>query len=230
MNIREPATQKIILATVLSLGLAATFFFSRLVPFTYPARADRMAETEAELARVSSDVAKARAAVANLPALEKECAEVHRRWEHMSEMLPTSKEIASLLTQVTLAGQESGVDFATFRPASPRSEDFYAVYPTQFRVEGGYHAVGRFMAEIANLARIVNLVDMNFATANDPMPDHTVVASFTAEAYAFQEKPAQPAAAKPAAGGPARKGGAKGGEDAKAKPTAKGAKKPAGAK
>ncbi len=231
MNIREPATQKIILATVLSLGLAATFFFSRIVPFTYPARADRMAETEAELARVSSDVAKARAAVANLPALEKECAEVHRRWEHMSEMLPTSKEIASLLTQVTLAGQESGIEFATFRPTAPRDQDFYAVFPTQFRVEGGYHAVGRFMAEIANLARIVNLVDMSFATAKDPVPDHTVVASFTAEAYAFQEKPAQAAAEKPASGAAAGKSEAAKPADAKGKPKPKSdAKKPAGAK
>ena len=229
MNIREPATQKIILATVLSLGLAGVFFFTRVVPFTYPARADRMAETETELARVSSDVAKARAAVANLPALEKECAEVHRRWEHMSEMLPTSKEIASLLTQVTLAGQESGVEFTSFRPASPRTEEFYAVFPTLFRVEGGYHAVGRFMAEVANLARIVNLVDMTFATAKDPEPDHTVVASFTAEAYAFQEKPAAAAAAKPASA--SEKPGAAKTADGKAKPKSKAnAKKPAGAK
>jgi len=223
MNIREPATQKILLAAILSLGLAAFFFFSRALPINYPARAAKMAESQAELARVSSDVAKARAAVANLPALERECNEVHQRWELMSEMLPTSKEVASLLTQVTMAGQQSGVDFAIFKPGSPRQEDFYAVYPTQVRVEGSYHAVGRFMAEIANLSRIVNFVDLNFAAVDDATRERTVVAGFTAEAYAFQDKPA------PAATGDlADAKGAK--AKAPAKSAGKNAKQPAEAK
>ena len=222
MNIREPATQKILLAAILSLGLAAFFFFSRALPINYPARAAKMAESQAELARVSSDVAKARAAVANLPALERECNEVHQRWELMSEMLPTSKEVASLLTQVTMAGQQSGVDFAIFKPGAPRQEDFYAVYPTQVRVEGSYHAVGRFMAEIANLSRIVNFVDLNFATVKEPTRERTVVAGFTAEAYAFQDKPA------PAGTGELAKADPK---NAKSKASAKSnAKKPAEAK
>jgi type IV pilus assembly protein PilO len=222
MNIREPATQKILAAAILSLGLAAFFFFSKALPINYPARAAKMAETQAELARVSSDVAKARAAVANLPALERECNEVHQRWELMSEMLPTSKEVASLLTQVTMAGQQSGVDFAIFKPGAPRQEDFYAVYPTQVRVEGSYHAVGRFMAEIANLSRIVNFVDLNFAAADEPTRERTVVAGFTAEAYAFQDKPA------PAGTGELAKADPK---NAKSKASAKSnAKKPAEAK
>jgi type IV pilus assembly protein PilO len=228
MNIREPATQKIIIAAILSLGLAFGFFFTRALPITYPARAAKMAETQAELARVSSDVAKARAAVANLPALERECNEVHQRWELMSEMLPTSKEIAALLTQVTLAGQQSGVEFAIFKPGAPRQEDFYAVYPTQVRVEGAYHAVGRFMAEIANLSRIVNFVDLNFAAADEPTRDRTVVAGFTAEAYAFQDRPVatQPSAEE-------AKAGAKGAKSAKAKSASNSkasAKKPGEAK
>jgi type IV pilus assembly protein PilO len=225
MNIREPATQKLLLAAILSLGLAAFFFFSRVLPINYPARADKMAQTQAELARVSSDVAKARAAVANLPALERECNEVHQRWELMSEMLPTSKEVAALLTQVTLAGQQSGVEFAIFKPGTPRDEDFYAVYPTQVRVEGAYHAVGRFMAEIANLSRIVNLTDVNFTAAEDATRDRTVVAAFTAEAYAFQDKPA---AAQPV--GDQAKAGAKAGAKAKAAPNQKSNAKKAEAK
>jgi type IV pilus assembly protein PilO len=146
----------------------------------------------------------------------------------MSEMLPTSKEIAALLTQVTLAGQQSGVEFAIFKPGAPRQEDFYAVYPTQVRVEGAYHAVGRFMAEIANLSRIVNFVDLNFAAADEPTRDRTVVAGFTAEAYAFQDRPVatQPSAEE-------AKAGAKGAKSAKAKSASNSkasAKKPGEAK
>ncbi len=196
MNLREPRTQRIILVSVLGLGVIYAYFFTTHVPFTYKARAAEAALVEAELADLSGDVAKARAAVANMPALERECAEVHERWEIMSELLPTSKEIAGLLTKVTLAGQESGIDFALFQPAAPQAGDFYVTYPTQLRVEGGYHEVGRFLAEVANLDRIVNITNLNMTTtdADEKNPDRTVVASFTAEAYAFQENAAKPAA------------------------------------
>jgi type IV pilus assembly protein PilO len=196
MNLREPRTQRIILVSILGLGLLYCYFFTTYVPFTYKARAAETAKVEAELAKLSGDVAKARAAVANLPALERECAEVHERWEIMAELLPTSKEIAALLTKVTLAGQESGIEFALFQPASPRQGDFYVTYPTQLRVEGGYHEVGRFLAEVANLDRIVNIVDLNMTAAqgDEKDPERTVVAAFTAEAYAFQENAPKPAA------------------------------------
>jgi type IV pilus assembly protein PilO len=189
MDIREPGTQKIILVSALCLGLLYGFFFTAILPFTHKARAAEMEVVEAEMEQLSADVAKARAAVANLPALEQECAEVHERWEEMSDLLPTSKEIAGLLTKVTMAGQESGVHFALFQPGAPRQEDFYTIYPVQLRVEGPYHAVGRFMAEVANLDRIVNVVDLNMI-AIDPderNPERTVVASFTAETYAFKD-------------------------------------------
>ncbi len=194
MNLREPRTLKIILVAILGLGILYGYFFTTYVPFTYKARAAEAAKLEGEMAELSGDVAKARAAVANLPALERECAEVHERWEIMSELLPTSKEIAGLLTKVTLAGQESGVEFALFQPAPPRAGDFYVTYPTQVRVEGGYHQVGRFLAEVANLDRIVNIVDLNMTAAqpDEKLPERTVVAAFTAEAYAFQENLGQP--------------------------------------
>lgn len=209
MDIRDPGFQRTILVSTLILGLLYGFFFTELLPFTYRARAAEAAQVEAERAELSGEVAKARAAVANLPALERECAEVHERWQLMSELLPTSKEVANLLTKVTLAGQESGIDFALFQPASPRAQDFYVTYPTQLRVEGGYHAVGRFMAEVANLDRIVNIVDLNLtATASDgDAPARTVVAALTAEAYAFRDSTSAPSSAPAAGAGPARMGG-----------------------
>jgi type IV pilus assembly protein PilO len=208
MDIRDPRVQKGILVAALVLGLGYGFFFTDVLPFTYRARAAQTAAAEAERAQLSADVAKARAAVANLPALERECAEVHARWRRMAELLPSSKEVASLLTKVTLAGQESGIRFALFQPGAPRPGDYFVSYPTQVRVEGGYHAVGRFMAEVANLDRIVNFADLNLSSAGDAEhPEHTVVGTFTAEAYAFRDSAgaAMPAGTVPG-GAPAAAG------------------------
>lgn len=189
MDIREPGTQKIILVAIACVAILYGFFFTTILPFTFKARAAEVNQAQFEIEDLSADVAKARAAVANLPALERECAEVHQRWEEMSDLLPTSKEIASLLSKVTMAGQESGIHFALFQPGAPREQEFYTVYPVQLRVEGGYHSVGRFLAEVANLDRIVNIVDLNMSAMEPDKqnPERTIVASFTAETYAFKE-------------------------------------------
>lgn len=206
MDIRDPGTQRMALIGTLILGLLYGFFFTEILPFTYKARASRAAQAQAHLARLSADVTKARAAVAKLPEVEAEYAKVKERWESMAELLPNSKEIASLLTKVTVAGQESGIDFALFQPGAAREEDFYVTYPAQYRVEGGYHEVGRFMAEVANMDRIVNIVDLSLGTSDpdDRHPERTVAAAFTAEAYAFRDttgaqgaSAASPAAASP---------------------------------
>jgi Tfp pilus assembly protein PilO len=93
-----------------------------------------------------------------------------------------------------MAGQESGVRFALFQPGQPREQDFYLIYPVQLRVEGAYHAVGRFMAEVANLNRIVNIVDLTMISTDpdERSPERTVVASFTAETYAFKDVSQRP--------------------------------------
>jgi type IV pilus assembly protein PilO len=200
MDIRDSKNQKIILVSVLILGLAYAFFFTQIVPFTFKARAAEAARVQADLSRLSADLTKARAAVANLPALEAEYAEIEKRWESMSELLPSSKEIASLLTKVTVAGQESGVTFALFQPGAQAAEEFYVTYPARYQVEGGYHEVGRFMAEVANMDRIVNIADLSMtATESDEdNPERTVVASFTAEAYAFRDSTSAGASGTPA--------------------------------
>jgi type IV pilus assembly protein PilO len=230
MNIRDPRTQKIILASCLSLVVLYFFFFTEVVPFTYKARQAKTKKLEVHLSKLSADLTKARAAVANLPALEAEYAEVERRWESMAELLPNSKEIASLLTKVTVAGQESGVDFALFQPGAQKVEEFFVTYPAQYRIEGGYHEVGRFMAEVANLDRIVNIADLNL-TAVKPDDDHprrTVIASFIAEAYAFQDSTSSPAASGTRGNGAPAKAPAAGSggkqEQAKGKAQAKGKK------
>jgi type IV pilus assembly protein PilO len=225
MDIRDRGTQKTALAGIAALAVLYVFFFTEILPFTFKARAAQAARAQAHCSRLSADVTKARAAVANLPAVEAEYAAVKARWESMSSLLPSSKEIASLLTKVTVAGQESGVDFALFQPAPSRSEEFFVAYPAQYRVEGGYHQVGRFMAEVANMDRIVNITDiaMNATEADDKHPEKTVVAAFTAEAYAFQDSAT---AARSAAGAPGGKAKGK----AAAKPAAGDAKGKKGGK
>ncbi len=190
MDIRDPEFQKISLVTTFLIGVLYVFFFTTYLPFTYPSRTRALKENRAKYERLQADVSKARAAVNRLPALEREVTEVRRRFAEVSELLPDGKEVAPLLTRVTVAGQESGVDFVLFEPQAPQDREFYMAYPTQVQVDGGYHEVGRFMAEVGNLSRIIQIKNLRM-TANPSVEDgnaeRVVTASFIAEAYASKD-------------------------------------------
>jgi len=102
------------------------------------------------------------------------------------------------------------VSFVLFRPASPQSQTYYTQMPVEISVQGGYHQVGTFLAELANLRRIVTVSAVRLKTGNANDPNATTSADFTASAYSLNTTPAPSAPAKaPAAGtAPAPKGDA----------------------
>jgi type IV pilus assembly protein PilO len=208
VDLKNPMVQKTVLSVLLSGGLLAVFFFTHFLPFGYPNQQERLSTLKTEFERKSTDLARARTMVADLPRFEAEYEQLHDRWMLAAELLPTDKQLASLLRKITLAGQETGVRFVRFRPAAPKTETYYTEMPLQIAVTGGYHQVGSFLAELANLRRIVTVTDLrlktNPALATDPLA--TTAIEVTASAYSLNPAPA----AEPAKG--ARK---EGGSDAR---------------
>jgi type IV pilus assembly protein PilO len=106
-----------------------------------------------------------------------------------SELLPEERELAALLRKVTLVGQQSGVEFELFKPRPPMAGEIYTEHPVEIRVVGGYHEVGAFLAEVANLDRIVNATNLALTELEEPSGRQTVRAGFTATAYTLVEAP-----------------------------------------
>jgi len=78
-------------------------------------------------------------------------------WEKAQEMLPQEKEIPSLIQQISNSGTKAGVSFLLFKPSGPVQRQNYSEIPVQIKVQCGYHQLGRFLSNIGNLARIVNV-------------------------------------------------------------------------
>lgn len=201
MDIRSPEFQKCSLVTTFLIGVLYIYFFSTYVPYTFKSTSMELAERRTRQERLQTEVANARAAIDRMPELEREVDAIHQRWEEVSELLPSEKEVAGFLTRLTVAGQESGVDFALVEPQPPVDHDFYLAYPNRVQVDGGYHEVGRFLAEVGNLSRIVQVRDLRLVTgsgANAEEDGRVVSASFIAEAYASKnaQQPARVAHAQ----------------------------------
>lgn len=190
LDLKSPAMQKLLLSVLLAGGALGIFFFTHLVPFGFPNNAEHLATLKADYEKKSADLARARASVADLPRFEAEYDQLHQRWELASELLPTDKQLAVLLRRITLAGEQTGVEFVTFRPAGPHAEQYHTELPISISVTGDYHNIGSFLAELANLRRIVNVSNLHLRT-NTVAGGGTTTADFTASAYSLNTTPVQ---------------------------------------
>ena len=190
-DLKNPTIQKTVLGVLLSGGLLAVFFFTHFLPFGYPNQQDRLNVLKTDYERKSTELARARTTVADLPRFESEYEQLHDRWQLAAELLPTDRQLGSLLRKITLAGQETGVQFVRFRPSPPKTDTYYTEMPVQIAVSGGYHQIGSFLAELANMRRIVTVADMRLKTnpAMSTNPLATTAIELTASAYSLNTSP-----------------------------------------
>jgi type IV pilus assembly protein PilO len=125
--------------------------------------------------------------VNRLPELKKEFELLNQRWAVAQELLPSQKEVASLLRKVTIAGQEAGVHFLLFKPGDPKPSTYFTENPVQVSVTGGFHRAGSFLGEISDLSRLVNVSQLKLKGFDKGDLDETVQADFVATAYTLAE-------------------------------------------
>jgi len=199
LDIKNQAVQKVVLSVVVAVAVLVFFFFTHFLPFGYPNGRDQLTALKAEYEKKSTELARARAAVADLPRFEAEYELLHHRWTMAAELLPTDRQLAVLLRKISLAGQQTGVSFVMFKPGPAKAESYYTTLPVDIQVYGGYHQVGSFLAELANLRRIVTVSNLKLATNTRGDGLATTSASMTASAYSLNSNPpAAPPARAPA--------------------------------
>src|SRR5881396_1711759 len=197
LDLKNPAVQKLALSVMMSLGVLGVFFFSHLVPFGFQNQRERLNALKAEYEKKSTELARARATVSDLPRFEAEYEHLHERWAMAAELLPADRQLPVLLRRITLAAQQTGVEFVVFRPNDVKTEQHYVELPMQLSVYGGYHQIGSFIAELANMRRIVTVANLHLKSNIKAEANYTTAADFTASAYSLNSTPAstpQPAA------------------------------------
>jgi type IV pilus assembly protein PilO len=193
IDLRSGAAMKAILGLLVAGGMLGVFFLTHFLPFSYPVRKERVDALKAEYEQKSTELARARASVADLPRFEAEYQQLHDRWIMAAELLPADRQMPALLRKMTLAGEQTGVQFVTFRPGGVRPETYYTEMPIEITVHGDYHQTGAFLAELANMRRIVTVSNLKL-TSNDKGEDGTAVVSLTASAYSLNTGSGAPAA------------------------------------
>ena len=97
----------------------------------------------------------------NLDLYRQQLREIDSSFGALLKQLPNKSQMDALLVDINQAGLGRGLQFELFRPAPQETiKDFYAELPVSVRVTGGYHDMGQFASDIAQLSRIVTLNDI----------------------------------------------------------------------
>jgi type IV pilus assembly protein PilO len=203
MDLHNERTARWILAGLCTVGIFSVYFGTKLVPFTYRARAAQIGELTERYEQRSAELTRARASVAQLGALETELAFTEASWQRAQRLLPEETQVASLLREITLSGQAYGVEFTLFKPLPPAPQAEFTEHPVEIKVEGGYHQIARFLNRVATMDRIVHVRELEIGEAPPSAEGERAAAPasarFVAVAYVLGGTGVQGAAA-PAAG------------------------------
>ena len=156
--LKLPTKQKIV---ILVIALAVEAF--ALLWFVYRPKYQELDGLKAQLSTLQIEIDDKSRIANNLPRLQREYDQLNMELAQALTELPNSKEIPSLLTNITALGKNAGLDFLVFRPKPESPKDFYAEVPVDINVYGSYYSVANFFAAVANLPRIVNIANVSFA-------------------------------------------------------------------
>ncbi|MBE0432845.1 type 4a pilus biogenesis protein PilO [candidate division WOR-3 bacterium] len=162
MNFRERKTQQLFFFLIILIVVLILFF-----RFPYKTNNEKLDGLRTTRDSLQIEVQKAEAARIRLPELQEKIARLEVEWERAKEMLPTDKEIPSLIQQISNSGIKAGVSFQLFKPSAVTQKTNYSEIPVQIKVNCGYHQLGRFLSNVGNLARIVNVPAIKITAGKD---------------------------------------------------------------
>jgi type IV pilus assembly protein PilO len=170
-------------AGVMVLLIGGFVYFSYVPKFT---KIDRL---KASLEKVEKELEIAKKNARQLNEYRKKMQDAEEQFKIVMRALPEKEEIPTLLSGISKAGKESGLNFVLFQPKPEVEKEFYAEIPVAIKVTGDYHGVATFFERVAELNRIVNIRDIDMAPGKEST---NLTTTCTAVTYKFIEASDKP--------------------------------------
>jgi type IV pilus assembly protein PilO len=181
--IKLPKSQKILLLGCLLGLIVGLYIYSIYLPAK-----EEFEKEKVEMNRLEMQVRELRTIAANMKRFQAEAAKLREELGLAMAQLPTSKEIPSLLANISNLGKETGLDFLLFRPAPEVNKEFYAEIPVEIKVKGTYKDVAIFFDRVGKLPRIVNISAVTMEGAKEVHGHWEIITSCTATTFKFIER------------------------------------------
>ncbi|RJP47006.1 MAG: protein PilO [Desulfobacteraceae bacterium] len=217
LDAAEPLIQKIATLTKLQRILISTgtvaLVIGLFVGLLYWPQFERQGQLSKQITETQANLTRVKAAASTLPEYEKKMAEKQAEFKVVAKKLPETVEVPQLLSSVSEAGKDAGLDFLLFQPEAEVPKNFYAEIPVKMELFGTYHDLGDFFDRLAQMSRIVNIKNFEAkmgataARGRAPVkdPGRSLTIACMAETYRFLETPQEDPAAATAQKGKKKK-------------------------
>ena len=167
---KDAAGQKRFLIGAAPLLLAGAYyiFFYKTTTTELTALNERYEELQSK-----NDVARSRTNPETIKNLQQKLALYEQHMKRLEQLIPLREQVPELLYNVTERAQESGVDHALIKPEGEEPGEFYTQQTYTMRVVGTYHAIGRFMAQVGSLPRIITPTQVSVQLLNNKQLTHS---------------------------------------------------------
>ncbi len=158
--------------------------------FSYQKKQKEITKLNKEKEKIAAELAKAKMNANQLPVYQKKMEEAKVQFEIVKNTLPEKKDIPSLLTSISQAGRDAGLEFKLFQPNNEIKKQFYAEIPVSINLTGNYHNIAVFFDKVARLPRIVNIRNIKLTTGSSKDGGGTILnTTCQAVTYRFLETP-----------------------------------------
>ena len=147
-----PAIPRVLLLIFIAAVIVALGWYAYLNSYE-----DELTASQAKEGQLKEDYKSRLRKAVNLEALKKQREQVLQYVTQLEKQLPSKAEMAALLSDINQAGIGRSLQFELFKPGDTVVKDYYAELPIALKVNGKYHDIGFFAADVANLSRIVTL-------------------------------------------------------------------------
>jgi type IV pilus assembly protein PilO len=181
--VKMSKAQKIIAMAVILAVIAGLYVYLLYLP----ASAERE-KKKADMGKLETQLRELRAIAEDQKRFQADSARLREEVELAIAQLPTSKEIPSLLANISNLGKDAGLEFILFRPQPEVIQEFLAMIPVDIKVKGTYTDVAIFFDRVSKMPRIVNISGVGMEGAKEVLGRWEITTSCTATTFKFIEK------------------------------------------
>ncbi|MFO7558324.1 MAG: type 4a pilus biogenesis protein PilO [Desulfobacterales bacterium] len=130
----------------------------------YLPKQNKISELSKQYDKLAIELDKTKKKAGQYEKLKKKLEEAQVQFQIVKKTLPEKGDIPSLLTSISQAGRDVGLEFLLFQPNKEVPKGFYAEIPVSIQVTGNYHNLALFFDRVAALSRIVNIDNIKMSS------------------------------------------------------------------
>jgi type IV pilus assembly protein PilO len=126
---------------------------------------------------------------ANLEGYRLQAKEMEANFQKILSQLPLDTEIPGLIEDISEVGSKNGLVFNKIDLQPEKVLEYYVEKPIRMEVIGGYHDLGAFVSDVADLPRIVTLHDFEITPQGSGGADRgkLLKMGITAKTYRYKD-------------------------------------------